>query len=65
MVLKLHRGFILTQQGDINPPTNLETLPGPLRGSFFFIVVFLISKVVLGFRNFGYDFRGVRGDVLR
>ena len=22
-----------------------------------------ISKVVLGFRNFGYDFRGVGGDV--
>ena len=29
-VLKLHRGFILTKKGDINPQTNLETPPGPL-----------------------------------
>ena len=28
-VLKLHMGFILTQKGDINPPKNSETPPGP------------------------------------
>jgi hypothetical protein len=26
-VLKLHRGFILTEKGDINPQTNSETPP--------------------------------------
>ena len=29
-VQKLPRGFILTKKGDINPPKNLETPPGPL-----------------------------------
>ena len=31
-VLKLHRGFILIKKGDINPPKNSETPPGPLGG---------------------------------
>ena len=29
-VLKLHRMFIFTKKGDINPQQNLETPPGPL-----------------------------------
>ena len=33
-VLKLHRGFILTKKGDINPQKNFETPPGPLGGRF-------------------------------
>jgi hypothetical protein len=54
--MKLHRGVILTKKVDINHQTNLETPPG---GAFLgFLKVFLlkISKVVLGFRKFGYDF---------
>jgi hypothetical protein len=35
-VLKFHRGFILTKNGDINPLTNLETPPVPLGGVFKF-----------------------------
>jgi hypothetical protein len=56
-VLKINRGFIQTKRGDINPPKNWETAPGPL-GAFLVFLTFLgkISKVVLGFRNFGYDF---------
>ena len=34
--LKLHRGLILTNKGDINPPKNSETPPGPLEGVFKF-----------------------------
>ena len=33
-VPKLHRGFFLTKKGDISPPKNLETPPGPLWGLF-------------------------------
>ena len=54
-VLKLHRGFILTKKGDINPQKNSETPLAPWGGGvlYFFLK---ISKVVLWFRNFGYDF---------
>ena len=69
--MKLHGGLILTKKGDINPPQNLKTPPlAPIRGVFkIFKSFFLyISKVLLGFPNFGYDFRRVgemfEGDLL-
>ena len=52
-VLKLHRGFILTKKGDINPHKNLETPPGPLGGVFRFFKVF--------FENFKICPRLLRG----
>ena len=46
--LKLHRGFILTKKGDINPNKNSEPhLPGG--GGAVFILFSKISKVVLFF----------------
>jgi hypothetical protein len=39
-VLKLHRVFILTKKGDINPPKNSETPPVPLGGVFRFFNFF-------------------------
>ena len=44
-VLKLHRGFILTKKGDINPQNNLETpWPGPLGGCFRFFRFFVVEN---------------------
>jgi hypothetical protein len=37
-VAELHRGFILTKKGDINPPKKSETPHGPLGGGL--LVVF-------------------------
>jgi hypothetical protein len=57
-VLKLHMGFILTKKEDINPPKNSETPLAPWRSIFRFKKKKKnsSSKVVIGFRNFGYDF---------
>ena len=53
-VLKLHRGFILTKKGDINPQQNLEPPSGPLGGVFrvlmFFFENFKICPRVLKLR---------------
>ena len=41
IVLKLHKGFILTKKGDNNPKQNLGTNPGPLGAfSMFFYLFF-------------------------
>jgi hypothetical protein len=57
-VLKLHRGFILTKKGDIKPPNKFGDPPWSPGSVFRFFKSFFvkISKVVLGFRNFGSDF---------
>jgi hypothetical protein len=60
IIPKLHRGFILTKKEDINPKKNSPCPWGPFLGFFW-----KISKVVLWFRNFEYDFWGVGGDVWR
>jgi hypothetical protein len=59
-------GLFSEKRGDINPQKNLETPSGPLGGVFRFFIFFLkISKFVIGFRNFRYDFWWVWGDVWR
>ena len=52
-VLELQSGLILPKKEILNPPPPVV---------HFFIV---ISKVVIGFRNFGYEFLGVGGNVRR
>jgi hypothetical protein len=37
-VLKLHRGFILTKKGDINPQKNLETPLAPWGAFLGFLI---------------------------
>ena len=66
-VLKLHRGFILTKKGDINPPKNSETPSGPLGGvfRFFYKVFFENFKICPRVPKVGYDFWGVWGHVWR
>jgi hypothetical protein len=64
-VLKLHRGFILTQKKEILTPKKIRRPPLSPRAVLVFLkVIFLkLSKVVLGFRTSDMTFEGL-GEML-
>ena len=63
------QGVILIKKGDINPPTNLETPPGPLGGTFSGLKKIKFKKLSYGsktldmtFEGFGERFEGDSAD---